>query len=142
MKFLQLSEIVLINRRMIDEYGGYSEGQDNLRNPGSLKYILDAIQGSLFGQDRYPTLVDKAAAVAWYIIMHHVFHDGNKRTGMGACRSLLEANGHTMRIDEEVKDVAYQIAGRQLPFSDFVHWLEERVEPLKLASPSHITNSV
>lgn len=142
MKYLQFSEIVLINRRMISEWGGYSESEDNLLNPGSLEYVLDAIQGSLFGQDRYPTLIDKAAAVAWYVITGHVFHNGNKRTGMGACRSLLEANGYTMRIDWEVKDIAFRIAEGQLSFPELVDWLERRVEPVNEANPARLTSSL
>ncbi len=128
-KALKLADILEINRRMIQAFGGiFFEGDDNLANPGSLEYILEAIQGSLFGYDLYPTLVEKAAAVAWRIITAHVFHDGNKRTGMEACRLLLDINGYVMQIDVEVVNVAVQIASGELGFADFVQWLEARVQ--------------
>ncbi len=129
MRFLELNDVVLINRRMIEEYGGFSAGEDNLLNPGSLDYVLEAIQGSLFSVDAYPTLIEKAAALACCIIGSHVFHNGNKRTGMEACRMLLDLNGHTMRIDEEVKAVATQIAVGEFSFPELARWLETRVEP-------------
>ena len=68
-KFLEFEEVVEINRRMVLTYGGFFvEGDDNLANPGSLTYVLQAIQGSYFGHNPYPTLIEKAAALAWRII--------------------------------------------------------------------------
>lgn len=71
-------EILLMNRRLIEEHGGLGVG---LLNPGTLEYALEEIQGSLFGAPRCPTLHDKAAALGWRIIRGHIFVDGNKRTG-------------------------------------------------------------
>lgn len=137
---LEFSDIVLINRRMIDKYGGFFEGDDNLLNPGSLEYVLDAIHGLLFETDPYPTVAEKAAALAWWIITRHVFHDGNKRTGMEACRMLLDLNGYTMRIDQEVVDVATHIAERELSFPQFVRWLEKTVEPRNHGCTTRLAN--
>ncbi len=126
--FLKFEEIIEINRLMVLTFGGFfTEGDDNLANPGSLMYILEAIQGSFFDHDPYPTLIEKTAALAWQIIKAHIFHDGNKRTGMETCRLMLDLNGHTMRIDIEVKDVAVQICEEQISFREFVQWLEGRV---------------
>jgi death-on-curing protein len=48
--FLQEDEILEINKRLIEEFGGlYTRNDCNLANPGSLRYILEAIQGSFFG---------------------------------------------------------------------------------------------
>jgi len=127
-KFLEIEDVIEINRRMVLTYGGFFvEGDDNLANPGSLKYILEAVQGSFFGHDPYPSLIEKAAALAWQIITVHVFHDGNKRTGIEACRLVLDLNGFTMKMDGEVIDVAIWISEGQISFGDLVQWLEARV---------------
>jgi death-on-curing protein len=127
-KFLEVEDVIEINRRMVLTYGGFFvEGDDNLANPGSLKYILEAVQGSFFGHDPYPSLIEKAAALAWQIITVHVFHDGNKRTGIEACRLVLDLNGFTMKMDGEVIDVAIWISEGQISFGDLVQWLEARV---------------
>lgn len=127
-KILKFEEVVEINRRMVLTFGGfYTEGDDNLANSGSLVYILGAIQSSFFGHDPYPTLLEKAAALAWQIIRAHVFHDGNKRTGMEACRLVLDLNGYAMRIDRGVIDISLQISEKQISFQDFVQWVAGRV---------------
>ncbi len=123
---LTVAQIAEINRRMIEEFGGFFAGKDNLANPGSLEHVLAAIQGSLFGQELYPTLIEKAAVIGWRIIVGHVFHDGNKRTGMEACRLFLDLNGHDMRIDSEVIDMALSLARGEATFVEFAAWVERR----------------
>ena len=125
---LTLDEIVEINRRMIDKFGGvFFLGDRNLASPGSLEHVLEEIEGSLFGQEIHPTIIEKSAAIGWRIIIAgHIFHDGNKRTGMEACRLFLDLNGYTMKIDREVVDVALKIATSAMQFPEFVHWLEQR----------------
>lgn len=93
MIFIELDDICEINRIWIERYGGrYVAGNNNFSNRASLEYILEVIQFRIFGVDRFPTLIDKAAALAWWIIEGHVFIDGNKRTGMQAAIALLEIN--------------------------------------------------
>jgi death-on-curing protein len=124
---LTLERIMTINRRLISEFGGiFFEGDNNLANPGSLDHVLAAIDGTLFGQELYTTLYEKAAAIGWRIIVGHVFHDGNKRTGMEACRLYLDLNGYDMRIDQEVVAMALKIATREIELADFVAWIEQR----------------
>ncbi len=112
---------------MVAEFGGiFVAGDRNLANPGWLKHVLDAVQGSVFGHDPYPTLVEKAAAIAWHISASHVFHDGNKRTGVEACRLFLDLNGYDMHIDREVIAMSLRIATHQIEFLEFVQWVEQR----------------
>lgn len=100
MIFLTFDDICRINKEWIERYGGrYVAVDNNLRSRASLEYILGAIQYQIFGYDRFPTLVDKAAALAWWIIAGHMFWDGNKRTGMQSAIELLELNGVTTSFD-------------------------------------------
>ena len=127
LNFLTLDEVLEIHRQIMFTFGGfYTEGDKNLGNSGSLGYILEAIQSSFNGCDLYPTLVRKAAALAWRIITAHVFHDGNKRTGMEICRMMLDINGHTMRIDREVIEIAIHVSTHQITFEKFVEWVKLR----------------
>jgi death-on-curing protein len=127
LKTLSRDDLVEINRRMIQAFGGVYFPQDqNLLFPGSLEHIFDAIQGMIFNVDQYPTVFEKAAGLAWRIIVGHVFHDGNKRTGMEACRLFLEINGYEMKIDFGVVHIALKIARKELEFQEFVSWIIER----------------
>lgn len=46
-----------------------------------------------FGEDAYPTLLDKAAALLHSLAAHHLFYDGNKRAAARAVVVFLERNG-------------------------------------------------
>jgi len=48
---------------------------------GSLEGILGNVFQSVFGQDAYETIEEKAAHLLYFIVKNHPFDDGNKRTG-------------------------------------------------------------
>jgi death on curing protein len=114
--FPTLEDICEINREWIIRYGGmYTSANNNLCNASSLEYILDVIQHPIYGVDKYPSLMDKAAALAWWIIEGHIFNDGNKRTGMQAAIELLENNGATTHFDSDsIVTIATEIANGKL----------------------------
>jgi death on curing protein len=93
---LTIDEIIDINAQMLIMAGEADNfiGEDNLRYPDALHYIMEAVQSVMFGVDQYPTVIDKASAVGWQISASHVFWEGNKRTGMEVCRQILEMNGY------------------------------------------------
>ena len=126
-KTLTVADIVEINRRMIAHFGGiFFEGDENLANRGSLEYVLAEIHGSLYGQELYPDLFQKAGLIGWRIIVGHIFHDGNKRTAMESCRLFLELNGFALRMDMEIVTIALDIATHKIEFDEFVEWLKRR----------------
>lgn len=129
--FPSWDNIVMLNHRHIEETGGGWIGIDNVRNPASLKWVLEAIQYPLFGFDPYPTLSEKAALLAWIIIDDHVFFDGCKRTGMSAMEVFIILNGHELIASGgEIRDIAIRIARRiEEPFSreDFVQWVRGKI---------------
>ena len=82
----------------------------------------------VFGQEQFPTLVDKAGALLHSLSMHHLFVDGNKRTAMLATQIFLERNGCAVAWDED--DVqAYLLEAVQARYSvvAVTDWLAEFV---------------
>jgi death-on-curing protein len=133
--------IIKINRRHIKESGGIYLGHDNLNNSDSLEWVLEAIQYPLFGVDNYPTLAEKAAILAWVIIDGHVFHDGNKRTGMSALLFFIQRNGFLLNVtDDELVEVALQIAGERTEgdytCEEFVQWVRNKLVPGSRKGPA------
>ena len=121
---LSASEIAEMNRRAIARFGGdYTPVNDNLRSPGSLEAMLEECQGSLFGWERYPSVIDKAAMIGWRIIKGHLFHDGNKRTGYQACRIMLQLHGYDLPFTEAVEALLLAIADSDVSLDDFTAWL-------------------
>lgn len=137
--FPTLEEIVEINLFHIATSGGICLGTDNLRNRSSLEWVLDTIQYPLFGVDRYPTLVEKAARLSWVISTRHVFHKGNKRTSTATLLTFLRVNGYGLEAsNEELVETSLLIASRNEPgnsydFEEYVEWIRAR---LKIMAPS------
>jgi death-on-curing protein len=123
-----LEEVVVLNRRLINEYGGglYC-GATNLANRNSLDHALAQMQYNIFGVDKYPTVFDKAALLAWRIIAGHVFYDGNKRTGMASAMMFLAVNGYPVAIKMETVDIALRIAQGQMTLEQLAQWFMHQV---------------
>lgn len=65
----------------------------------------------VFGEEQFPTLLDKAAALLHSLAYHHLFADGNKRTALRGITLFLEKNGHTLTWDDATEyDLLLEIA--------------------------------
>jgi death-on-curing protein len=73
-----------------------------VKDVGLLDSALARPKTSLFGDDAYPDLPTKAAAMMHSLIKNHPLIDGNKRTGWLLFVSFLAINGyqHNMTSDE------------------------------------------
>ncbi|MDQ7027261.1 MAG: type II toxin-antitoxin system death-on-curing family toxin [Anaerolineae bacterium] len=80
----------------------------------------------LFGEEQFPTIIDKAAATMHSLAAHHLFADGNKRTAIRASQLFLESNGfqHTW-TDEEVAHFVLQIARGEIEVESVALWIAE-----------------
>jgi death-on-curing family protein len=66
---------------------------------------------SAFGEDAYPTLLEKAVAFFHSLNSNHPFHDGNKRTAIIALDDFLVANGYIQDLSNaEIYDLAILVA--------------------------------
>lgn len=54
---------------------------------------------SMGGQDLYPTIIEKAAALFHSLIANHPFQNGNKRTAVIAVDAFLLANGYSLALN-------------------------------------------
>lgn len=61
---------------------------------GNLESIFGTVFQSVFGQDAYPTIEQKAAHLLYFIIKNHPFNDGNKRSGAFSFIWLLQKSGY------------------------------------------------
>jgi len=125
---LTKNEIIEINRRMIEEFGGfYLDFNDNLLNPSVLEHVLIEIDSALYGQDLYPDVIQKAGILTWRINTGHIFYDGNKRTSLEVCRLFLEINGYELKLDNDFIEIAIKIAKNEIVFQEFLDWLIKKI---------------
>ncbi len=114
---------------MVQTFGGiYIAANSNLRDPGTLDYILEAIEYSVFDYNLYPTLPEKACALAWQIMKGHVFNDGCKRTAMESARVFLALNGFKLILDPSTPDIAVNATACSVSFQDLLNWLTTRIQ--------------
>jgi death-on-curing protein len=80
------------------------------------------------GADLYPTLVSKAAALGYSLILNHPFVDGNKRVGHAAIEVMLVLNGCQLSasVDEQER-VVLAVASGVMPRDEFTTWIEAHV---------------
>ncbi|AXG78106.1 type II toxin-antitoxin system death-on-curing family toxin [Streptomyces paludis] len=79
-------------------------GTDEVRDYGLLDSALSRPQASVFGQDAYPDVWQKAAALMESLARNHALVDGNKRIAWYATWVLLHLNGHPLRPDFDVDE--------------------------------------
>ncbi len=84
---------------------------------------------SAFGQDAYPTLIDKAAALLHALTAHHLFFDGNKRTATQATVRFLTLNGLRPTWDAAAaQQFVLEIAQNQHDVPAVAAWLADHTE--------------
>jgi death-on-curing protein len=78
------------------------------------------------GEDLYPSLLEKAAALGFSIIMNHPFVDGNKRTAITSAALFLRMNGYRLIVEnEEMVWFTLACAQSQLSFDGIVDWFKQ-----------------
>ncbi|OBF86179.1 death-on-curing protein [Mycobacterium sp. 852002-51163_SCH5372311] len=74
-----------------------------VRDYGLLESALARPPTSVFGQDAYQTIHEKAAALLESLVKNRALVDGNKRLGWVAMRLFYGYNGYTIAASEDEK---------------------------------------
>jgi death-on-curing protein len=124
MRYLTLGEVVTLHRAVVAATGG-AEG---IRDFGGLESALAQPKATFDGVDLYPTIVDKAAALAFGLTLNHPFVDGNKRVAHAAMAVFLELNGCAIEamVDEQER-VMLDLAAGLMTREALIAWLTGRV---------------
>ncbi|MER0245859.1 type II toxin-antitoxin system death-on-curing family toxin [Streptomyces sp. HSW2009] len=95
MRFLDLPQLLGLAERL---------GASEVRDYGLLESALARPQASVFGQDAYPDVWQKAAALMESLARNHAMVDGNKRLSWYATWVFLHVNGHPLAADFDVDE--------------------------------------
>ncbi|HPB71502.1 MAG TPA: type II toxin-antitoxin system death-on-curing family toxin [Phycicoccus sp.] len=81
-------------------------GTVDVRDIGLLDAAVARPQATVFGQDAYPTLETKTAALIHSVARNHALIDGNKRLALAAGIAFLGLNGRRLTLSN---DAAYDL---------------------------------
>ncbi len=124
MRYLTLNEVLQIHRHLVEQSGGSA----GIHNVGALESALSQPHMTFGGEDLYPTISEKAAALGFSLIKNHPFVDGNKRTGHASMEVFLILNGYEIdaSVDEQ-EQIILQLAAGELERRVFSEWLRTHV---------------
>jgi death-on-curing protein len=123
---VSLPALWTIHELLIETFGGIRGVTE--QGFGKLEGALAAPDLSMFGDDLYPTLPDKAAALFHGLVRAHGFTDGNKRVALVALLVYLAQHGATLRAtDDELYDFT-MAAATTAKRDEVAVWITERWE--------------
>jgi death-on-curing protein len=130
--YLSADDVQMINERFC--------GPEQLRDFGLLDGAANRPQASAFGEDAFPTIHEKAAALLHALARNHPFVNGNKRTAWAATAMFYMVNGYNLYAEaggvvgltvdaaegfKGVADIAAVLKGWAQPFDTTDEWIEE-----------------
>ena len=99
-EYLDLDDLVELARTLLGD-------PPSIRDIGLLGSAAARPQATAFGEDAYPDMITKAAALLQSIVNNHALVDGNKRLGWLATAVFLELNG--IKASRVPNDGVYQL---------------------------------
>ncbi len=123
---LTLEEVLELHRLTLEQSGGMG----GVRDLGGLDSALAQPRMAFGGQELYPSLAEKAAALGFSLVCNHPFVDGNKRVGHAAMETFLVLNGWELEaaVDEQ-EQVILRLAAGSLKRDEFVAWVQSHLTP-------------
>lgn len=127
MRYLTLDEVLVLYDRVMRQSGGGV----GVRDLGALESALAQPRATFDGEELYPSLAAKAAALGFSLIQNHPFVDGNKRAGHAALELFLVLNGpHIQATVDEQHDTILEVATGHLGRDAFAVWVTEHLRSL------------
>ena len=127
MKYLTPQRVLLIHDRLVRRFGG-SLG---LRDLPLLESAVARPRASNGGEDLYPTIFEKAAALMHSLLKNHAFVDGNKRTALASAGVFLKINSYQLVNSHEKEfEFALEVENGTLELKDITEWLKKHLKKI------------
>lgn len=124
-RFLTLEEVLELHSQIIMTTGGSA----GVRDFGSLQSAVAQPRMTFDHNDLYPSLEEKAGALAFSLICNHPFVDGNKRIGHAAMETFLVLNGRKIvaPLEDSEKLILNVAIGANSRY-DLVSWIRQHIQ--------------
>lgn len=107
-EFVDLDDLIDLARALLGD-------PPPIRDIGLLGSAVARPQTTVSGEDAYPDLFTKAAALLHSIVKNHALVDGNKRLGWLATAVFLDLNGVSVTVisNDDVYDLVIDVAANR-----------------------------
>jgi len=120
--YLTAQEVLFIHARLIDSLGG----EHGLRDVQALAAAVARPQTIIKGNELYPDLYVKAAALMEDLVLNSAFRDGNQRTNIAAAALFLRGNGRRLTAtNDELERFSRYVADEWPPLNDMAIWFRQ-----------------
>ena len=128
---LTLDQLLELHSQTIHRHGG----SPGIRDQGLIESALAQPSATFGGVELYPTIVEKACALAFSLIKNHGFIDGNKRIGTAALDAFLRLNGYELDVGaDEGERAILEVASGVMPRQPFTEWVKQHTQALHPAN--------
>ena len=128
MRYLTVSEVIELYRQVMEASGGTV----GILSIASLESAVAQPRATFDGNELYSTIIEKAAALGFSLVMNHAFVDGNKRIGHYAMETFLVINGYELDASvEEQESIILQLASGKLKRDAFTNWIKEHTRTME-----------
>jgi death-on-curing protein len=121
--YLSLEQVLALHALQVGRFGGAK----GLRDRAALESAVARPQMTFGGDDLYPDVAPKAAALMHSLVQNHPFVDGNKRVGAHAMALFLLANGLEPEFaPAELTEMTLAVARGELAAEALAIWIRQR----------------
>ena len=136
---------ILINKAIkFNNIVTYLSNNNNvLRDKGLLESAISSPFQSMFGEDLYKTVEEKAFVLFLNIAKNHPFMDGNKRTAALICDYYLMENGMELNLETKEKfKFMLNVLEKNIDSEQALFIFKELVVPIESISRKPITEEI
>lgn len=127
MILLTIDEITSLHSKLISKTGGL----DGVRDIGLLESAVYSANGGFGDEERYPSIEEKSARLAFAIIRNHAFIDGNKRIGVLVLLMTLKLNHISLSYNQkDLVTLGLSLADGSFSYDDTLAWVLRHMSPL------------
>jgi death-on-curing protein len=120
-----LAEVIELHSGILEQV----VGSGGIRDLGALESAIAQPRMKFGGEELYSTIIEKASALGFSIVMNYPFVDGNKRAGHAAMETFLVLNRLEIKAAvNEQERVILALAAGELDRDAFINWLQKSVE--------------
>jgi death-on-curing protein len=123
LEYLDVEDLIALATRLVGD-------PPPIRDLGLLGSAAARPAASAFGEDAYPDVWLKAAALLQSLVKNHPLIDGNKRLGWLSTAVFLEVNGvdATQASNDDVYDLVIAVAAGQQSVAEIAEGLRRMID--------------